>query len=223
MKRLLIALLFIYQGSYGQTADSLIYTADFSGPIDSITWIVEIQTRSGSNSSVYTQNGSLILDTRAGVSVWFNQVLPDNFRIEFDRVVLVDSGKNDRLSDCNVFWMRQPGEPFTRDGKFESYDDLQLYYVGMGGNTNTTTRFRKYLNAGNKPVIREYLDSAHLLKANKVYHITILMKDGTTSYWVDGEQYFYYEDPKPLKGGYFAFRSTWSRQGISNFRLYGVR
>lgn len=221
-----LILLSSFVQALAQPSDSLLYADDFSTVKDSINWITEIEQKAGANSSVYIKNGALILDTRAGVTVWYNKLLPGNIRIEFDRVILVDTGKNDRLSDCNVFWMAQPsvsGQLPRRNGKFESYDDLQLYYVGMGGNTNTTTRFRKYVNVGNKPVIQEHLDPAHLLKANKIYHITILVQHGTTSYWVNGERYFYYEDPSPLLSGYFGFRSTWSRQEIRNFRVYQLK
>lgn len=190
--------------------------------LDPKVWVAEIEQKAGGISSVYTQDGALVLDTRGGVTVWLNKLLRGDLRIEFDREVLVDTGRNDRLSDMNVFWMATDPRNtnlFTRNGKFASYDNLQLYYVGMGGNSNRTTRFRKYYSGGRKPVIREYSDPAHLLRANKLYHIKILDSAGTTSYWVDGECYFSYADPVPLKEGYFGFRSTWSRQRISNFRI----
>src|SRR5262249_47262669 len=151
------------------------------------------------------------------------KVLKGNIQIEYDRRILVDTGKNDRLSDCNQFWMAtdpNSSNLFTRSGKFEDYDNLQLYYVGMGGNTNKTDRFRKYYPNGTKPVIKEYLDASHLLQANKTYHISIIVKNGTTSFWVNGGNFFTYTDPAPLTSGYFGFRSTWSRQEIKNFSIY---
>ena len=33
--------------------------------------------------------------------------------------------------------------PRKRSGKFSGSDSLLTYYVGMGGNNNTTTRFRQ--------------------------------------------------------------------------------
>jgi rhamnogalacturonan endolyase len=109
---------------------------------------------------------------------------------------------------------------FTRSGILESYDSLQLYYVGMGGNSNRTTRFRKYEGNGQRTLLQEYTDTAHLLQPNKVYHITIIVKDNTTSFWVDGECYFISNDPALFKEGYFGFRSTKSHQEISKFRVY---
>ena len=201
----------------------VIFSDDFRGPLDPRTWVAEIEPKPGGVSDVYSGNGRLVLDTRGGVTVWLNRLLQDNFRIEFDRKVVVDTGRNDRLSDLNVFWMATDPHRtsvFGRSGRFESYDSLLLYYVGMGGNTNKTTRFRKYLGDGGKPVLREYLDAAHLLVANKTYHIRIIVDKGTTSFWVDGECFFTYTDPEPPGRGYFGFRSTWSRQEISHFRVY---
>lgn len=224
MKKLLL-LVFLCQTAFAQTPGKLIYADNFSKPLDNKTWVAEIEPKPGATSSVQTKNGALVLDTKGGVTVWLNKVLSGNIQIEYDRQVLVDTGRNDRLSDFNQFWMASDphnANLFTRGGKFEAYDNLQLYYVGMGGNTNKTTRFRKYLENGTKPVIKEYLDAPHLLQKNKTCHIKIIVKNGTTSYWVNGECFFTYDDLQPLKSGYFGFRSTWSRQEVRNFRVYAL-
>ncbi|HEY4335703.1 MAG TPA: DUF6250 domain-containing protein, partial [Puia sp.] len=207
----------------GAAPGKLVYADDFSKPLDPKIWITEIEPKPGGTSSVYTDKGALVLDIRGGATVWCNRLLTGNIQIEFDREILVDSGRNDRLSDANQFWMAtDPANPnlFTRNGKFESYDSLRLYYAGIGGNTNKTTRFRKYDGKGGKPVIKEYLDAAHLLQAGKTDHIKIIVKNGTTSLWVNDECYFTYADPSPLTSGYFGFRSTWSRQELRNLRIY---
>lgn len=201
----------------------LIFSDDFTAPLDTSVWIAEIELKAGGVSSVYTRDSALVLDTRGGVTVWLNKLLHGDLRIEFDRKVLVDTGRNDRLSDMNVFWMAtDPANAnlFTRHGRFESYDDLRLYYVGMGGNTNKTTRFRKYNSGGVKPIIKEYLDAEHLLTTGKMYHVRIVVAGDVTSYWVNDECYFTYADPTPLKEGYFGFRSTWSRQEIEHLRVW---
>ncbi|WP_343672597.1 DUF6250 domain-containing protein [Chitinophaga sp.] len=190
---------------------------NFTSPLDTTLWKAEIAPKPGSR--VYTSHGKLVLDTKGGVTVWLNKELSGNFTIEYKRRVVVEGGANDRLSDLNMFWMVQhPG--FHRHGVLEEYDSLQLYYVGMGGNTNSTTRFRKYEGTGERRLIQEYSDSAHLLQPNHTYTIRIVVKDGTTSFFVDGVQYFVYADPQPLRKGYFGFRSTWSRQEISDFKIY---
>ena len=97
---------------------------------------------------------------------------------------------------------------------------LRLYYAGIGGNTNTTSRFRKYEGDGRKPLIKEYKDALHLLTKNKQYHIRIIVKNKITSLWLNNECYFDYTDQEPLTAGYFGFRSTWSRQVVKNFRVF---
>ncbi|SFD89856.1 hypothetical protein SAMN05518672_103762 [Chitinophaga sp. CF118] len=188
---------------------------------DSTKWIIEMVP--GPHSSVYTDHGKLVMDTKGGVTVWLNLRLRGNIKIEYKRKVLVDGKENDRLSDLNQFWMAEDPRNqnlFTRTGVLEQYDSLQLYYVGMGGNTNSTTRFRKYEGNGTRTLLQEYKDADHLLQKGKEYKITIIVKDGVSSYWVDDVLYFKYADPVPLKSGYFGFRSTWSRQEINHLRIY---
>jgi hypothetical protein len=209
-------------GAFTASGAHLLYSDNFTKPLDPKNWIAEIEQKPGSRSVVYTDQGSMILDTKGGVTVWLNRLLKGNIQIDFDRKILVDTGANDRLSDCNQFWMASDSanpDLFTRNGKLETYDNLHLYYASIGGNTNKTTRFRKYYGHAGKPLIKEYTDPSHLLQANKTYHIRIIVKGDTTGFSVNGEQYFTYTDPAPLKAGYFGFRSTWSRQEIRDFTI----
>ena len=88
----------------------------------------------------------------AGCTVWFKQQItgPAADRIRGHRS-LQAGGENDRVSDLNCFWMardsRSPDDLFAthRSGKFADYNPLKCYYVGLGGNSNTTTRFRRYI------------------------------------------------------------------------------
>ena len=223
-----VVLLFCMQ-AHAQTAiaqkSKLLYSEDFSVELDTSRWHAEIEPVPGRHSEVSTENGRLILNTAGGVTVWFKPRLEGNIRIEYDWTVLVDSGRNDRLSDLNQFWMAtDPLDTnlFKRSGKFERYDSLSLYYVGFGGNSNTTTRFRKYHGDGTKPLLQEYLDSRHLLKANHPYHIMITVVDGRTTFSVDGEVFFDFVDATPLKKGRFGFRSTAARHGVGGFRVWGL-
>ena len=71
--------------------------------------------------------------------------------IEYDACVVVEA-EGDRLSDLNCFWMASdPQYPDNiwkrekwRNGIFLNCYSLQLYYMGYGGNHNSTTRFRRY-------------------------------------------------------------------------------
>lgn len=199
----------------------LLYEADFGKTIDKKEWVVEAAP--DEDSVARTKDGKLVIDSKGGITVWLNKRLEGNIQIEYERTVLMHGKKNDRLSDLNQFWMAQDprnAKLFTRKGTFEEYDSLQLYYVGMGGNTNGTTRFRKYDGKGNRVLLQEHTDANHLLKPNKKYKIKIIVQNGITSFWVDGDCYFRYTDSQPLREGYFGFRSTHSRQEVSGFRIY---
>lgn len=199
----------------------LIYSADFTKPLDKKVWIAEIEPKAP--AAVYTEKDRLVLDTKGGVTVWLNKLLTGNIRIEYDRTVLTEGGANDRLSDLNQFWMATDPRNknlFTRTGVLDSYDSLSLYYVGMGGNSNSTTRFRKYNGHGARQLLQEYTDTAHLLKPGITYHITTIVKGNETSFWVNDEPFFIYKDNNILKEGYFGFRSTKSRQAISHLKIY---
>lgn len=213
-----------YLHATAQTGNNkIIIKEDFENALDTNRWVTEIAPQPGSH--VYVRNGRLFMDTKGGVTVWLNIPLSGNYVIEYDRTVLVDTGVNDRLSDLNQFWAAgdtRNSHLFTRNGVLESYDSLQLYYVGMGGNTNKTTRFRKYQGTGERTLLQEYTDAAHLLQPNKTYHIKTIVENGTTSFWVDGERYFSYTDPTPLRKGYFGLRSTKSRQAVDNVIIYAL-
>lgn len=90
--------------------------------------------------------------------------------------------------------------------------------MGMGGNYNTSTRFRKYLQ-GDKKILVDFADAPHLLEANKTYHIVIEVLNGVISFCIDGVRFFEWKDPQPFLGGYFAFRSTKSRQEINDLQI----
>lgn len=223
--KILISLCLLTNVVFAQKKGRLLFQSDFSKPLDCHTWIVEIDNLPGHTSTVYTHKNALILDTWGGVTVWLNKKLSGNIQIEYDRIVRMDKGCNDRVSDMNQFWMASDPKKdslFSRRGKFQEYDDLSLYYAGVGGWNNKTTRFRKYLTLDSKPVIQEYTDQKHLLEAEKVYHIKTIVKDGTSSFWINGELFFQYKDPSPLTSGYFGFRSLQSRQEIRNLKIYAI-
>ena len=86
-----------------------------------------------------------------GLTLWRKEKLRSDIIIEYDACVAIES-EGDRLSDLNCFWMASdPKSPESiwkrekwRGGIFERCYSLQLYYLGYGGNNNTTTRFRRY-------------------------------------------------------------------------------
>jgi hypothetical protein len=198
----------------------LIFADEFSkGSLDS-NWIIETIPVKGSSVSV--QKGKLILDTENGVTVWYKQPLKGNFEIEYTRTIVMDSSSNDRLSDLNQFWMAADPKQkmFTRKGGFKEYDSLQMYYVGMGGNYNTTTRMRRYNGKGELKITGEFTDSTHLLKPNTPYHIKISFTNGTSKFYVNEILFFEFTDSSPFTEGWFAIRSTKSRQIIDDVKIW---
>ncbi len=193
---------------------------------DMSQWVVE-QMPGG---RVYKQGDALVIEDAAGCSVWLKEKLTAPVEISYDVTVVSAGGPHDRVSDVNCFWMaRDPaspdGSPFAaghaRSGKFADYDTLLTYYVGMGGNTNTTTRFRRYDGHGARPLLPEHdlRDAAHLLQPNRTYHIRVVARDGVAEFWRDGEKILSYKDPEPLTAGWFAFRTVTSHLEIRNFRF----
>jgi hypothetical protein len=196
----------------------LLFDDDFT--TGAAQWLAEFEDPTGSSMSVH--NGVMEVKASAGATLWFRKKLSGNIMITYN-VTLVDSGgPTDRVSDLNAFWMASdPARetPFNRDGKFTSYDNLDLYYAGVGGHDNTTTRFRRYRHGTDKSVLQEYTDRQHLLKGNTVYSVKILVRDGKTSYSINDIQYFEYADTSPVMEGYFAFRTTRSHQRITHFKV----
>ena len=170
-----------------------------------------------------------------GLTLWRKEKMKAGMTVEYDAQV-VDEGKpGDRLSDMNCFWLASDpaasdlwARADWRSGIFVRCYTLQMYYLGYGGNHNTTTRFRRYNgdeagvdDAGKRPaILKEYTDAAHLLKANHWYHWKIESKQGHTRIFVDGECIVDYLDPEPLQEGWFGFRTTLSRTRITNFKAY---
>ena len=168
-----------------------------------------------------------------GLTLWRKEKMNGRVTIEYDACIVVEK-EGDRLSDLNCFWMASdPTCPDNiwkrekwRNGIFLNCYSLQLYYMGYGGNYNSTTRFRRY--DGNeagitdpkaRPAIwKEYTDADHLLKANHWYHIKITNEDNRISYYIDGKQLVDFRDAEPLTEGWFGFRTTLSRTRITNFR-----
>jgi len=201
---------------------ALLFQDDFNSPSSGPPpgYVAEYAAKPG--NVIANKDGRLLIDVDSGATVWFDQALSGDILISYTRRVVVEGGRNDRLSDFNHFWMtRDPQDAnlFTRSGKLEEYDKLDLYYVGMGGNTNSTTRFRRY-GGGQRLLLGEFADKAHLLEANRDYAVEIAVYKGCTRMRVDGRDYFGYRDSQPLTHGYFGFRTTWSRQTVDDLKIY---
>jgi hypothetical protein len=189
---------------------------------DPKSWVVE-QMPGG---SVKIGSDAIVIEDVDGATVWFRQQLTAPVEISYEIAAISRGGPNDRVSDVNCFWMatdpKAPGAlPAGRTGKFEDYDSLRTYYVGMGGNTNSTTRFRRYGGDGTKPLLPEHdlKDKKFLLEPNKTYRLRIVARNGVAEFWRDGEKIFSFADPAPLTSGWFGFRTVKSHLEIKNFRV----
>lgn len=160
-----------------------------------------------------------------GLTLWYNKPVEAPCTIEYEARVMQER-EGDRLSDLNCFWMASDpaaedifARSAERGGKFAACATMQLYYVGYGGNYNSTTRFRRYDGMPDPALLQEYTDPAHLLQPNRWYRIRLVCGDGRVQYWIDGEKLFEYEDPAPLLRGWFGFRTTLSRTQLRGFRV----
>lgn len=216
---------------YARTADvpsppqlaEVIASDDFANGLSQ--WAIEV----AEPGTVRAVDGVLDIDVPAGATLWFRPKLSGRIAIEFDATAVAEGGPNDRVSDLNVFWMarNKAGEaaPFAqpRSGKFEDYNTLLTYYVGLGGNSNTTTRFRRYIG---DPVTRPLLAEHDL--ANREALLTpghrqtiLLVADGSRiEFWRDGLRLLRYDDPESYRYGWFAVRTVRSHLRIERLRVH---
>ena len=189
-------------------------------------WSVELE-RGG---TVAARDGVLDIDVPAGATVWFRTELRGPVMIEYEAVAVSEGGPNDRVSDLNAFWMatvprRADGRPWPRSGAFADYDGMLTYYVGQGGNGNTTTRMRRYVGeASNRPLLPEHdlSDAAEMLGPNAPQTVRLIAAGGLIQYWRDGAMVFELDDPQPYARGWFGIRTTASHLRIRNVRIHAL-
>jgi len=209
----------------------LLHQDDFA---DTSRWLVE--QRPG--GLVTVRDGVLVIDDAGGCTVWFRPELAAPVIIAYEATVLNRGGPHSAgqqsVSDLNCFWMATDhaapdgsvlATTAQRSGALAEYDRLRLYYVGYGGNANTTTRFRRYTGTGERPLLPEHdlQAAAFLLRGNQAYRITLVAAGGRAQYLRNGEVIFDYADPQPLARGWFGFRTVHSRIEIKHFRVWRAR
>jgi hypothetical protein len=196
---------------------------DAEGLLEERHWVVEAEQP----AEVTFRDGRLDIDAPAGITLWLRRELNAPLVIEFAATAIAEGGPHDHVSDLNVFWMatnRDGSAPYStpRSGRFEEYHDLLTYYVGLGGNRNTTSRFRRYIgDARHRPLLPEH-DLATpdvLLVPNQKQTITLVVDRNTIEYWRDGRSLFRIEDAFPYRRGWFALRTTRSHLRIESLSI----
>jgi hypothetical protein len=187
-------------------------------------WVVEAESP---GARVLARNGVLDIDTPRGITLWFKPRIAGPVEIEFVATAVSEGGSNDHVSDLNVFWMASNPDgsapfPSRRQGRFAAYNDLHTYYVGLGGNRNTTSRFRRYIGDAEHRPLRPQHDLSSpevLLVPNQKQTITLIADRNTIEYKRDGRTLFRLSDPAPYTHGWFALRTTQSHLRIERLRI----
>lgn len=187
---------------------------------------------------IIVSGDTLEITAPKGLTLWYNQRLTGDYEISYRVKMLMQGGKYDRLSDLNCFWSandpEHPDNLFARsewrNGIFQHYKTLSLFYVGYGGNHNSTTRFRQYFakaadtsDAIARPVIKEYTDKSHLLFPNKWYDIQIRVEKGITTYRINGEELFRLTIKDNEGDGHFGLRLLENHTLFTNFQVKNLK
>lgn len=201
----------------------LIFQDDFRHGLDH--WFLE----AAAPGRVEARDGVLTIDVPAGCTLWLRQPLESPILIEYQARAVQAGGPNDRVSDLNCFWMafdpEHPEDLFARPrtGRFEEYHRLRCYYASIGGNNNTTTRFRRYIgDPEHRPLLPQHdlRDPEFLLVPNRWYTLQLVAAGSRIEFWCDGRRLFDLDDPEPYTRGWFAFRTVASHLEIRHFRIF---
>lgn len=186
-------------------------------------WVVEAEDPA---ATVNETHGVIDIDSAKGITLWSPRRLSGPTIIRFDAMAVAAGEPNDKVSDLNAFWMaaeKDGASPLThRSGKFEDYDTLRMYYVGIGGNRNTTTRLRRYVGqVGIRPLLPQHdrSDAPALLRPNVWTRITLIADGARIVVRRDGTTLFTMNDPAPYTSGWFGLRTTFSHLRIRRLTI----
>ena len=197
----------------------LLHLDDFNSSLEN--WTAEIEAE----ATIDVVDGKLNINTNNGSTVWFNQKMSQPLVITYD-VTTLDDGRDGLPRDHNLFWMASdPNDPAARptgNGGLGDYNRFDMYYAGIGGNKNRTTRFRRYQDS-ERVLLKEHTDEPHLNAANQTYQIKIVCIDGRVQVLRDGQIFWDFTDPNPYMEGWFGFRQTRTHLQIDNFKVYSLK
>jgi hypothetical protein len=202
---------------------AVLFTDHFDAGLDN--WQIEAEKP----GRIEAANGVLDIDVPAGATLWFKPKLQSPVAIEFEATAVSAGGPNDQVSDLDVFWMAnnpdgaEPVYATARSGAFAQYNNLRAYYVGLGGNRNTTTRLWRYVSdPSNRPLLPQHDLSARsaMLMPNRQQTIVLIANGRTVEFRRDGQPLLRMSDPAPYTSGWFALRTTYSHLRIRDLRIY---
>ena len=230
MRRCFLTALLIMLQLVHAAAQKIIHTDGFVSGLSH--WTIE---NVSDETVLEVRDSALEVIAPNGITLWYNIPLKSPVKIVFHAMAIDSGGKYDRVSDLNCFWMasdpEHPDSMFARsgwrNGVFGRYYSLSMYYAGVGGNNNSTTRFRRYegnyqmfIENNIRPeILKEYTDSAHLIIPNQWYHVEIIVNENHVQYYLNKELLFDYFDPKPYTCGYFGLRTVKNHIIYKNFKV----
>lgn len=187
-------------------------------------WVIEAEKP----ATVVARDGLLDIVTPGGLTAWFRRELTGPIAITYQAQAVSEGGPYDRVSDLNAFWMAREvggGSPLDhpRSGAFADYDTLETYYVGQGGNGNTSTRFRRYVGRpGERPLLPRHDHAApdEMLTPNRWTSVRLVADGSRIEYWSDGRRLFELDDAAPYRRGWFGLRTTQSHLRIRDFAVF---
>lgn len=193
-------------------------------PLDLAHWRIEAEDPTAHVS----HRGDLIdIDSAKGLTLWLDRPLAAPVTIRFEARAVSAGGVNDTVSDLNAFWMATEADGTSplahpRTGRFEDYDTLLTYYVGIGGNRNSTTRMRRYVGRpGDRPLLPEHdrTDAGAMLVPNRWTTIALTSRDSRATVERGGKPLFALTDKTPYRRGWFGLRTTWSHIQIRRIKI----
>lgn len=187
-------------------------------------WAIEAEKP----ATVTARDGVLDIVAPAGFTAWFKPELVGSVAITYEAMAVSQGGSFDRVSDLNCFWMAREtdgGSPLDRprSGAFADYDTLKTYYVGQGGNYNSSTRFRRYVGrAGDRPMLPQHDHTAadEMLTPNRWTTVRLIADGERIEYWNGGHRLFEHRDPQAYTRGWFGLRTTQNHLRVRNFEVF---
>ena len=153
----------------------------------------------------------LHIDAReGGYTAFYRTPLPADAAVQYRVMTLPPRGQNNMnlLAHC-----RPPTEgwPIVELGRYKGYRAMPNYIVTFVGGVNEETGEAEY--EGRQRLRRN--PDFHLMderfevpsELEREYQLTLVIQGGRVRYYIDGARIFDWQDPDPIDGGYFGFRT----------------